>query len=74
MKVISRTPITGVKINDIDDRITKDESESTHILPSTESNEYKRMLSMLGFNVESPNESKEDSEKFNIADYVMSTL
>lgn len=75
MKVISRTPINGVTINDIDDRITKDESESIGILPSTESYEYKRMLSMLGFNVDLPEEpEKSDSEKFNIVDYVVFTL
>ena len=65
-------------MNTISVTVSDDENVNKHdfsnILPSTESNEYKHMLSMLGFNVELPNESKEDSEKFNIADYVVSTL
>lgn len=68
MNVITRTPINGVTVND-------DENSSSSIFPSSESYEYKRMLSMLGFNVDLPEEpEKSDSEKFNITDYVVSTL
>ena len=69
MNVITRTPYNGVVVDDGNDN-------RTSILPSEESIAYKRMLSMLGFDVEVPEESskEEDSEKFNIADYVVSTL
>ena len=69
MNVITHTPYNGVVVDD-------GENSSRTILPSEESIAYKRMLSMLGFDVEVLEESskEEDSEKFNIADYVVSTL
>lgn len=69
MNVIAHTPLHGVAIDD-------GNNDRTSILPSEESIAYKRMLSMLGFDVELPEESskEEDSENFNITDYVVSTL
>ena len=70
MNVIAHTPLHGVAIDDGND------NDRRSILPSSESIAYKRMLSMLGFDVEVPEESskEEDSEKFNMTDYVVSTL
>lgn len=69
INVITRTPMNGVTVND------GESASSSTILPSEESYEYKHMLSMLGFNVDLPEEpEKSDSEKFNITDYVVSTL
>lgn len=76
MNVITRTAVSGVKVNDVNDRISENKSEFVPILPSTRNIAYKRMLSMLGFDVELPEESskEEDSKKFNMTDYVVSTL
>lgn len=69
INVITHTPTSGVTVN------ADEDASSSTILPSAESYEYKRMLSMLGFNVDLPEEpEKSDSEKFNIADYVVSML